>query len=62
MDTDGVRLFVKAADMLNISAAGRLLGLAPAVAGAPIVQIGETVGCRSIASFNQESLAVAGRY
>ncbi len=29
MDTDGLRLFVLAADKLNISAAGRQLGLAP---------------------------------
>ncbi|MEO0365999.1 MAG: LysR family transcriptional regulator, partial [Pseudomonadota bacterium] len=32
MDTAAVRLFVRAADLLNISAAGRSLGLAPAVA------------------------------
>ena len=34
MDTDALRLFVIAADLLNISAAGRQLGLSPAVAGA----------------------------
>ena len=32
MDTDSVRLFVLAAEKLNISAAGRELGMAPAVA------------------------------
>ena len=39
MDTDGVRLFVIAADLLNISAAGRQLGLAPAVAGARLAKL-----------------------
>ncbi|MGI9500022.1 MAG: LysR family transcriptional regulator, partial [Geminicoccaceae bacterium] len=34
MDTDSLRLFVLAADKLNISAAGRELGLAPAVSSA----------------------------
>tara|TARA_E500000318_G_scaffold13398_1_gene12551 strand:+ start:506 stop:1414 length:909 start_codon:yes stop_codon:yes gene_type:complete len=44
MDTEGVRLFVKAADMLNISAAGRQLGLAPAVASARLAKLENQVG------------------
>lgn len=44
MDTDGIRLFVKAADMLNISAAGRQLGLAPAVASARLSKLEKQVG------------------
>ncbi|MEL7448299.1 MAG: LysR family transcriptional regulator [Pseudomonadota bacterium] len=44
MDTDGVRLFVMAADMLNISAAGRQLGLAPAVASARLSKLEKQLG------------------
>lgn len=44
MDTDGIRLFVVAADMLNISAAGRQLGLAPAVASARLSKLEKQVG------------------
>ena len=44
MDTDGVRLFVLAADMLNISAAGRRLGLAPAVASARLSKLETQLG------------------
>lgn len=44
MDTDGMRLFVMAADMLNISAAGRQLGLAPAVASARLSKLEKQVG------------------
>lgn len=44
MDTDGLRLFVMAADMLNISAAGRQLGLAPAVASARLSKLEKQVG------------------
>jgi len=39
MDTDGVRLFVRAAELLNISAAGRQLGLSAAVAGARLAKL-----------------------
>jgi len=39
MDTEGLRLFVMAADLLNISAAGRQLGLAPAVASARLAKL-----------------------
>ncbi|MEO1037129.1 MAG: LysR family transcriptional regulator [Pseudomonadota bacterium] len=44
MDTDGIRLFVLAADLLNISAAGRQLGLAPAVASARLAKLEKQVG------------------
>ena len=44
MDTEAVRLFVIAADLLNISAAGRQLGLAPAVAGARLAKLEKEVG------------------
>ena len=44
MDTEGLRLFVMAADMLNISAAGRQLGLAPAVASARLSKLEKQVG------------------
>ena len=44
MDTDGIRLFVLAADRLNISAAGRELGLAPAVASAKLARLEKELG------------------
>lgn len=44
MDTEALRLFVLAADKLNISAAGRDLGLAPAVSSARLAKLEQTVG------------------
>ncbi|MEM6371313.1 MAG: LysR family transcriptional regulator [Pseudomonadota bacterium] len=44
MDTDGLRLFVLAAEALNISAAGRRLGMAPAVASAKLAKLEHRVG------------------
>lgn len=44
MDTDALRLFVKAAEKLNISAAGRELGLAPAVASTKLAKLESTLG------------------
>ena len=44
MDTEGIRLFVLAADLLNISAAGRQLGLAPAVASARLAKLEKQLG------------------
>lgn len=44
MDTEALRLFVMAADLLNISAAGRQLGLAPAVASARLAKLENQVG------------------
>jgi len=44
MDTEGIRLFVLAADSLNISASGRQLGLAPSVASARLSKLEKQVG------------------
>ncbi|MEM1430115.1 MAG: LysR substrate-binding domain-containing protein [Pseudomonadota bacterium] len=44
MDTESLRLFVGAADRLNISAAGRGLGLAPAVASARLAKLERALG------------------
>ena len=44
MESDALRLFVLAADLLNISAAGRRLGLAPAVASARLAKLEKQVG------------------
>ncbi|MEM8812233.1 MAG: LysR substrate-binding domain-containing protein [Pseudomonadota bacterium] len=44
MDIESIRLFVRAAEMLNISAAGRDLGLAPAVASARLAKLEQSLG------------------
>ncbi len=44
MDTDSIRLFVLAAEKLNISAAGRELGMAPAVASAKLAKLETALG------------------
>jgi DNA-binding transcriptional LysR family regulator len=44
MDTDSLRLFVLAAEKLNISAAGKALGMAPAVASARLAKLETTLG------------------
>lgn len=44
METDALRLFVLAADKLNISAAGRELGLAPSVASAWMSKLENRIG------------------
>ncbi len=44
MDTEALRLFVMAADMLNISAAGRELGLAPATSSARLSKLETEIG------------------
>jgi len=44
MDTDALRLFVLAAEVLNISAAGRRLGMVPAVASAKLAKLERSVG------------------
>lgn len=44
MDTANVRLFVMASETLNISAAGRQLGLAPAVASARLAKLENHLG------------------
>lgn len=61
MDTDGFRLFVTAADMLNISAAGRRLGLAPAVASARLAKLEKQLGADLLhRSTRQVSLSLEG--
>jgi len=44
MDTESVRLFVLAAEKLNISAAGRELGMAPAVASGRLAKLEKLLG------------------
>lgn len=44
MDTKSLRLFILAADKLNISAAGRALGMAPAVASARLAKLETSLG------------------
>ncbi len=44
MDTESIRLFVLAAEKLNISAAGRTLGLAPASASAKLAKLETALG------------------
>lgn len=44
MDTESLRLFVLAAEKLNISAAGRELGFAPAVASARLAKLEHALG------------------
>jgi DNA-binding transcriptional LysR family regulator len=48
MNTDSLRLFVMAAERLNISAAGRALGLAPAVASARLAKLETELGVESL--------------
>lgn len=44
METESIRLFVLAADKLNISAAGRALGMVPAVASARLAKLEKSLG------------------
>ncbi|MEM1363739.1 MAG: LysR substrate-binding domain-containing protein [Pseudomonadota bacterium] len=44
LDTDALRLFVLAAELLNISAAGRRLGWAPAVSSAKLAKLEQHLG------------------
>lgn len=44
MDTDALRLFVLAADKLNISRAGHSLGMAPAVSSAKLAKLERSLG------------------
>ena len=44
MDTESVRLFVLAAEKLNISAAGRELGMAPAVGSSKLAKLEKALG------------------
>ncbi len=61
MNTSGIRLFVMAAEMLNISAAGRQLGLAPAVASTRLAKLEKQVGADLLhRSTRQVSLSLEG--
>jgi DNA-binding transcriptional LysR family regulator len=61
MNTDGIRLFVMAAEMLNISAAGRQLGLAPAVASARLAKLEKLLGADLLhRSTRQVALSLEG--
>ncbi len=61
MDTDSIRLFVLAADMLNISAAGRRLGFVPSVASARLSKLEVEIGADLFhRSTRKVSLSIAG--
>lgn len=61
MDTSEIRLFVMAAEMLNISAAGRQLGLAPAVASARLAKLEKRLGADLLhRTTRQVSLSLEG--
>ena len=62
MDTEGVRLFVLAAEKLNISAAGRELGMAPAVASAKLAKLEKSLGADLLRrSTRKVALSLEGR-
>ncbi len=61
MNTNELRLFVLAADMLNISAAGRQLGLAPAVASQRLAKLEKQLGADLLhRTTRQVSLSLEG--
>ncbi len=61
MDIEGLRLFARAAEKLNISAAGRDLGLAPAVASARLAKLERKVGAELLhRSTRKVSLSIEG--
>ncbi|WP_298336574.1 LysR family transcriptional regulator [uncultured Erythrobacter sp.] len=61
MDLEGLRLFVRAAEKLNISAAGRDLGLAPAVASARLAKLEREVGAELLhRSTRKVSVSIEG--
>ncbi|MTH98204.1 LysR family transcriptional regulator [Roseibium sp. RKSG952] len=60
-DTDGLRLFVLAAERLNISSAGRDLGMAPAVASAKLAKLEKSLGAELMhRSTRKVSLSLEG--
>ncbi|WP_366866984.1 LysR family transcriptional regulator [uncultured Roseobacter sp.] len=61
MDTEALRLFVLAAEKLNISAAGRDLGMAPAVSSARLAKLEKNRRCGLAASVHPKSCVVTGR-
>lgn len=61
MDIDNLRLFVMAAERLNISAAGRELGYAPAVASARLVKLEQELGAELLHRTTRKvSLSIEG--
>ncbi len=61
MDTDNLRLFAMAADRLNITAAGRELGLAPAVASARLAKLEQELGVELLRRTTRKvSLSIEG--
>lgn len=61
LDTDALRLFVRAADMLNISAAGRAMGMAPAVSSAKLAKLEQNLGSELLHRTTRKvSLSVEG--
>ncbi|WP_120502055.1 LysR family transcriptional regulator [Roseovarius sp. EL26] len=61
MDTAGLKLFVMAAELLNISEAGRRLGLAPAVASARLAKLENQLGADLLhRSTRKVSLSIEG--
>ena len=63
MDTQTLRLFVLACETLNISAAGRTLGMAPAVASTRIAKLERLVGADLLhRSTRKVSLSLEGQY
>lgn len=62
MDTKSLRLFVLASEMLNISAAGRALGMAPAVASTRIAKLERLVGAELLhRSTRKVSISLEGQ-
>ncbi len=62
MEIETVRLFVKAAQLLNITGAGRELGLAPAVASARLAKLEADLGVQLLLRTTRKvSLSVDGR-
>ncbi|WP_282605799.1 LysR family transcriptional regulator [Pelagibius sp. Alg239-R121] len=61
VDTDGLRLFILAAELLNISAAGRRLAMAPAVSSAKLAKLEHSVGAELLHRTTRKvSLSVEG--
>ncbi|WP_171125932.1 LysR family transcriptional regulator [Ruegeria sp. HKCCA4707] len=61
LDTDALRLFVAAAEMLNISAAGRALGMAPAVSSAKLAKLEQNLASELLHRTTRKvSLSVEG--
>lgn len=60
-ETDGLRLFILAAERLNISAAGRQLGMAPAVSSARLAKLEQAVGAELLHRTTRKvSLSIEG--